>query len=128
MEPWSCLRLFSWCGFIGSVNNFDMTKLNWSNVSSEEAAILITNTNKAVEKDNIYECPYNVKHFPLNELQGHHYKKKSHFEQLVINELGTDVPGYWKFIQTNMLNETIRTLTLFCLTTFQGTFSVIAES
>lgn len=72
MEPWSCLRLFSWCGFIGSVNNVDMTKRNWSNVSSEEAAILITDMNKAVGKDNIYGCQYDVKHFPFYELQGHH--------------------------------------------------------
>lgn len=76
MEPWSCLRLFSWCGFIGSVNNFDMTKRNWNNVSSEEAAILITDMNKAVGKDNIYGCQYDVKHFPLHELQGNHYKNK----------------------------------------------------
>lgn len=39
--------------FIGSVNNFDMTKRNWNNVSSEEAAILITDMSKAGEKDNI---------------------------------------------------------------------------
>lgn len=94
MEPWSCLRLFSWCGFIESVNNFDMTKRNWNNVSSEEAAILITGMNKAVGKDNIYGCQYDVKLFPLHELQGNHYKKKQvlpYFEQLVINELGADV-------------------------------------
>lgn len=72
MEPWSCLRLLSWFGFIGSVNNFDMTKHNWTNVSIEEAASLITDMNKAEGKDNIYGCQYYVKHFPLQELQGHH--------------------------------------------------------